>query len=241
MHGYAYRDLEFHIADSVTFHAFCRFGLADGCPSKSALQRNIKCLPAAYLEAINRLLVKRALAQGVESGSKARIDCTVTETNIHEPTDSSLLGDCVRVHSRLASEAQELSEMAFEDRTKVAKRRAVAIQKTAEQRLDLYKDLVKVTSGVRADALRVAAAPGVRDVAFSKSPGVEVQQMVSSRRIDRMLRNFREGIEAGIFWLKRALGLLTRCNGKWLEAFKSYVWSAVVTANLLTRARRGAC
>jgi len=379
MHGYTYRDLEFHIADSVTFRAFCRFGLADGCPSKSALQRNIKCLPAACLEAINRLLVKRALAQGVESGSKARVDCTVTETNIHQPTDSSLLWDCVRVLSRLASQAQELSEMAFEDHTKVAKRRAVAIQnaKSAEQRLELYKDLVKVTSGVRADALRVAGALGeskakmdmfdqlaaerlcaeiehyaeltkqviwqterrvmlgetlppsqkivsifephtdiikkerrevcyghkiclstgasnlvldvvvqdgnpadstlavrmakrvsavlgappkqmafdggfssrqnvaeikelgVRDVAFSKSPGIEVEEMVSSRRIYRMLRNFRAGIEAGISWLKRALGL-TRCNWKGLEAFQSYVWSAVVTANLLTMARRGA-
>jgi IS5 family transposase len=78
---------------------------------------------------------------------------------------------------------------------------------------------------------------GVRDVAFSKSPGIEVEEMVSSRRIYRMLRNFRAGIEAGISWLKRALGL-TRCNWKGLEAFKSYVWSAVVTANLLTMARR---
>ena len=107
------------------------------------------------MEAINRLLVKRALAQGVQSGSKAHVDCTVTETNIHQPADSSLLWDCVRVLSRLASKAQELSEMAFEDHTKVAKRRAVAIQnaKTAEQRLKLDKDLVEVTSGVRADAL----------------------------------------------------------------------------------------
>gem|GEM_PF-4746595 len=75
----------------MTFCALCRFGLACRCPSKSTLLRNIKCLPAACLEAIHRLLVKRALAQGVESGSKTRIDCTVTETNVHEPTDSSLL------------------------------------------------------------------------------------------------------------------------------------------------------
>ena len=82
-------------------------------------------------------------------------------------------------------------------------------------------------------------ALGVRDVAFSKSPGIEVEEMVSSQRVYRMLRNFRAGIEAGISWLKRALGL-TRCNWKGLEAFKSYVWSSVVTANLLTMARHGA-
>ena len=87
--------------------------------------------------------------------------------------------------------------------------------------------------------LRAIKELGVRDVAFSKSPGVEVQQMVSSRRIYRMLRKLREGIEAGIYWIKHALGL-TRYNGKGLQAFKSYVWSAVVSANLLTMARRGA-
>jgi len=98
----------------------------------------------------------------VESGSKVRVDCTVTETNIHEPTDSSLLWDCVRVLSRLANQAGEIFGTAFEDHSRIAVRRAIAIQnaKTAEQRLEPYKDLVMVTSGVRADALRVAGALG---------------------------------------------------------------------------------
>jgi IS5 family transposase len=65
----------------------------------------------------------------------------------------------VRVLSRLANQAGEIFGTAFEDHSRIAKRRAIAIHnsRTPEQRLELYKDLVKVTSGARADALRVAA------------------------------------------------------------------------------------
>lgn len=37
----------------------------------------------------------------IEKASTIRIDSTVTESDIHEPTDSSLLGDSVRVMIRL--------------------------------------------------------------------------------------------------------------------------------------------
>jgi IS5 family transposase len=50
------------------------------------------------------------------------------------------------------------------------------------------------------------------------------------------LRRFRAGIESGISWLKRSMGL-TRCMWKGWHAFKSYIWSSIVAANLLTIAR----
>ena len=51
-----------------------------------------------------------------------------------------------------------------------------------------------------------------------------------------MLSNFRAGIEAGIYCLKRACGL-TRCTWKGLDHFKSFVWSSVVAHNLALLAR----
>jgi hypothetical protein len=41
--------------------------------------------------------VKLAQASGLAAGRKMRVDTTVVETNVHYPTDSSLLGDGVRV------------------------------------------------------------------------------------------------------------------------------------------------
>jgi hypothetical protein len=45
--------------------------------------------------------------EGIEKGRKVRVDCRVTESNIHHPTDSSLLLDSVRVLCRLTQRAKE--------------------------------------------------------------------------------------------------------------------------------------
>jgi len=91
MMGFSYRELRFHLADSQTYRTFCRLGFSQKLPSKSVLSGNIKRLRAETLEEINRLLVKSACDQGIEKGSKVRVDCTVVETNIHPPSDSQQL------------------------------------------------------------------------------------------------------------------------------------------------------
>jgi transposase, IS5 family len=54
---------------------------------------------------------------------------------------------------------------------------------------------------------------------------------LESEYVYHRLRRFRAGIESGISWLKRSMGL-DRCTWKAWEAFKSYVWSSIVAANL---------
>lgn len=79
--------------------------------------------------------------------------------------------------------------------------------------------------------LAQAKALGVKDVAFHKKRGLEVEAMTQSKWVYRKLRNFRAGIESGISWLKRAYGL-GRCTWKGLIHFEAYVWSGVVAHNL---------
>ena len=76
----------------------------------------------------------------------------------------------------------------------------------------------------------------IKDVAFHKKRGLTIADMTKSPWVYRKLRNFRAGIEAGISYLKRCFGL-SRCHWKGLEHFKSYVWSSVVTHNLVMMAR----
>jgi len=87
------------------------------------------------------------------------------------------------------------------------------------------------------DNLVHARTNGVKDVCFSKGRGLSEEDMCRSKRVYKGLRKFRAGIESGISWLKRSLGL-TRCLWKGLESFKSYVWASIVSANLLTLARK---
>lgn len=77
----------------------------------------------------------------------------------------------------------------------------------------------------------------IKDVCFAKKRGLEVEAMCRSQWVYNRLRRFRAGIESGISWIKRCFGL-TRCTWKGLRSFKSYVWASIVSANLLTIARK---
>jgi IS5 family transposase len=115
---------------------------------------------ARTLEKINRLLVEHASAAGIEDGKKVRVDCTVVKTNIHAPTDSSLLWDSVRVLTRLLDRARAYVDVAFTNHQRLAKRRALAIQhaRTNEERVPLYQELIKVTEKTMTAAQRTIAA-----------------------------------------------------------------------------------
>lgn len=76
----------------------------------------------------------------------------------------------------------------------------------------------------------------VKDAVFAKKRGLSILDMAKSNRVYKKLRNFRAGIEAGISTLKRAFGL-DRCTWSGWEGFKRYVWSSIVSHNLLVLAR----
>lgn len=80
------------------------------------------------------------------------------------------------------------------------------------------------------------ATRGIKDVCFAKKRGLDENDMCRSEYVYHRLRRFRAGIESGISWLKRCMGL-SRCMWKGWQGFKSYVWSSIVAANLLTIAR----
>lgn len=150
MEGYSYEDLAFHLLDSVCYRGFCRIGIAHKGFHKSALCNNIKAISAETWEAINRILVAYGEDKDIEKGKEARIDCTVVSSNIHEPTDSSLLWDGVRVLTRMLGQINERFDeidILFSDHTKRAKRRMLAIlnAKTQKARKKQYEDLLKVT------------------------------------------------------------------------------------------------
>lgn len=155
MNGFSYDELAFHVADSQTYRVFCKIGLTDRAPRRSTLAENIKRINASTLEQINRIIVGAANSAGIERGRKVRVDSTVSETNIHPPSDSSLLFDCVRVLTRLMIALRELGvQVEFSNRTRRAKRRWIGISRARgkRQRRRLYRDLVNATDEVSAAA-----------------------------------------------------------------------------------------
>lgn len=87
------------------------------------------------------------------------------------------------------------------------------------------------------DNLSAAKNKQIKDVCFAKKRGLKVEDMCRSQWVYNRLRRFRAGIESGISWIKRCFGF-ARCMWKGLQSFKSYVWASIVSANLLTIARK---
>ena len=131
MEGYSYEELAFHLLDSVCYRNFCRIGIADKGFQKSTLCNNIRAISAKTWEAVNRILVAYGQDKEIEKGKESRIDCTVVSSNIHEPTDSSLLWDCVRVLTRILGRIRDGFDdihISFSDHTRRAKQRMLAVE-----------------------------------------------------------------------------------------------------------------
>jgi transposase, IS5 family len=90
MKNWDYRELRERIADGVTLRQFTDFHY-DKVPKHDAFNRGINRLTPETLRYINEAFVGVAVELGLEDGSKLRVGTTVVETDIHHPTDNTLL------------------------------------------------------------------------------------------------------------------------------------------------------
>ena len=149
----SYDDLVFCLMDSRACQAFARLD-SGWTPRKTALQKSISAISSRTWEKINQRLLKCAHQDKVENGRMLRIDSTVTETDIHAPTDSDLLWDSVRSLVRLLKQAQALPgapELKWHNHQRLAKKRMRAIIYTRgkDKKARLYRDLIEVTEKTR--------------------------------------------------------------------------------------------
>ena len=212
MEGYSYEELAFHLLDSVCYRRFCRIGIADKGFQKSALCNNIKAITPETWEAINRVLMAYGQDKGIEKGKQARIDCTVIASNIHDPKDSSLLWDCVRVLTRMLGQINERFDgidIAFKDHTRRAKRRMLEIMNTNSKKVrnKKYEDLLKVTHmtvNYAQCAVPLLEAHSFNNLSLSTTPqglADELKEIIrlTSKVIDQTTRRiiYEESVPAG--------------------------------------------
>ncbi len=137
----------FVFEDSASFRAFARLPLS-WTPKKSVLHRTVSTIRAETWEAINRTLLASARHRGAGSGTVVRLDSTVTAALMHEPSDSRLLWDAVRVLVRLLKTADALvGGVEWRNHRRAAKKRARAIEYAPDRlkRVQHYRELIKLT------------------------------------------------------------------------------------------------
>lgn len=153
LRGLTYEELEFHIADSATFRSFAKL-FPGHYPKKSTLQENIKRISAETWSNINNIIVQYSIEKGIEKGDTIRIDATAVETNVHIPSDSSLMLDGIRVITRLLDEANNLFEnkiLQYSDHNRAAKKKNFVIEnkKTQQNKKNKkYKEMIKISESV---------------------------------------------------------------------------------------------
>jgi len=157
----SYEELAFHLEDSASFRAFARLPLA-WSPKKSVLHQTISMLRPQTWEAVNQALLVSARQEKLESGGTVRIDSTVSAALMHQPSDSTLLWDAVRVMTRLLRRAGRLPgapEVRWRDRRRLAKKRARAIDysRGKAKKRALYHELIAAAQATRAELQAVAA------------------------------------------------------------------------------------
>ena len=169
LYGFSYEQTEQFVSDSLVLRQFCRLYL-EPAPDDTTLIRWANLIGPKTLEQLNDRVVELARSLKVTRGRKLRVDSFVVETNIHHPSDSSILGDGVRVLSRLlrrakkvVGEGAELGKEAFRTRTRSTRRLAQQMHRLARRKGEevtaqmkgAYERLIEVVKKTQAQAQRV--------------------------------------------------------------------------------------
>jgi len=165
---------------NLAYRDFTRIGMGK-VPDAKTLARIAQALGGEVIAELHRRLVEIAQAEGVIQGRKLRVDTTVVETNIHYPTDSSLLGDGVRVLTRtmkkIETKAGKLKRK-VRNRTRSISKRVIAIATASRhkgpegeaKRKKQYKELLRYARQVLNDTQRVISE--VEQTAAKKKKGL---------------------------------------------------------------------
>lgn len=169
LYAWSYAEVEHFVGDSLTLRQFCRLYL-EPVPDDTTLIRWAALIGPDTICALNARVVALAQSLTVTRGRKLRVDSTVVETTIHHPTDSRLLGDGVRVLSRLlrrakgvVAHATDLPKTSFPSHTRSVRRLAQRIHRVARRKVEqaaeelqgAYRTLLDVTTQTHTQAQRV--------------------------------------------------------------------------------------
>ena len=101
---WSYDDLEREVRPNLVYRAFTRIDAGD-VPDAKTILKIARALSPEVIEQLHRQVIEVAKRAGVTHGRRFRIDTTVVETNVHYPTDSTLMQDGVRVLTRTLQRA----------------------------------------------------------------------------------------------------------------------------------------
>jgi len=204
--NWSYDVLEREVRANLVYRDFTRIGL-DKVPDAKTLARIGQVIGGEVIAELHRRLVEIAQEKGVVAGRKMRVDTTVVESNIHYPTDSSLLGDGARVLTRTMKRIEKQTgklKCKVRDRMRSVRKQALAIALSGrlrgsegeQRRQQQYGKLLHLSRQILNDTRRVLAE--VEDLGRVRKKRVEAMTELLGQMAGRM-KQVMEQTKARIF------------------------------------------
>ena len=147
MRGWSFEDVSREVRANIVYREFTGIG-GGTVPDDKTMGRLARQLGPEAIEKLHQRTVAIALENKVIEGRKMRVDTTVVETNIHYPTDSTLMGDGVRVLIRVMKKVAGLMDgVKFQDRSRSVKRHLLTIAYAARNKSEKGREKMKVGYG----------------------------------------------------------------------------------------------
>jgi transposase, IS5 family len=179
-------------------------------PDDKTMGRLARQLGPEAIEKLHQRTVAIAMEKEVVMGRQMRVDTTVVETNIHYPTDSTLMGDGVRVLTRVMKKVAAVVGAVgtkLQDHSRSVKKRVLEIayasrnktEKGQQKMKAAYGKLLEATSRVVGQAKKFSGeiASGVKKGprAVLRKAKQQLDEMIP--RVQQVIRQTRERVMRG--------------------------------------------
>ena len=203
--GWSYEDVTREVRANLVYRDFTGIG-GGRVPDDKTMGRLARQLGPGAITKLHQRTVAIAKEKQVVQGRKMRVDTTVVETNIHYPTDSTLLGDGVRVLTRVmkrVAKAGSEAAVALRDRSKSVKRHMLAVAYAARNKNEkgqakmkvAYGKLLEATSRVVGQAKKVSAALVEKAAPAMQKAKQQLDDMIP--RVQQVMRQARARVFNG--------------------------------------------
>jgi transposase, IS5 family len=219
---WSFEDLTREVRANLVYREFTRIG-GGKVPDDKTMGRLARQLGPDVVEKLHQRVVEIALEKKIAAGRKLRVDTTVVETNIHYPTDSSLLGDGVRVLTRVMKRVGQVAGQAgtqLRDRTRSIKLKVLAIARASRNKTEsgkqklqqAYAALLDATSRVVGQAKKFS-----QEIARGIKLGPRKLLGKARRQLDEMIPRVKQVLRQT---RQRVLQGNTRAEGKLVSVFE---------------------
>jgi transposase, IS5 family len=225
--NWSFQTLEREVRPNLVYREFTRIG-SGKVPDAKTLGRQALSLGPEVVEKIHQRMVELAVENKVVQGRKMRVDTTVVETNIHYPTDSSLLGDGDRVLTRLMKKVTSIvGEVGakLRNRMRSVQRRVAEIARASRAKGDKFKEkvpplygkLLAITGRVMGQAKRFSA-----EIASGVKRSSDVLKQAALEGLKREIDDMTEIVKKVVHQSKtRVFGGDTHVANKVLSVFET--------------------